>query len=126
MMKQGSGRPSSQGGQNSPGSTGSSGPGGQNHREHRDSVRDSARDSAPPSGFDLRTKRRKRCPFTAAGIKGHEIDYKDIETLSKFITERGKISPRRITGVSAHHQRFLALAIKRARFMALLPFVAKM
>lgn len=122
MMKQGNGRPSFQGGQNSPGSTGSHGSGGQSHREHRDS----ARESAPPSGFDLRSKRRKRCPFTVAGIKGHEIDYKDIETLSKFITERGKISPRRITGVSAHHQRFLALAIKRARFMALLPFVAKM
>lgn len=126
MMKQGSGRPSFQGGQSHSGSTGPSGAGGPSHREHRDSPRDAARESAPPSGFDLRSKRRKRCPFTAAGIKGSEIDYKDVETLFKFITERGKISPRRITGVSAHHQRFLALAIKRARFMALLPFVAKM
>lgn len=72
---------------------------------------------------DLRGKKRKRCPFTQAGIK--EIDYKDINTLTKFITERGKILPRRITGVSAHHQRLLAAAIKRARHMALLPFVAE-
>lgn len=72
---------------------------------------------------DLRGKKRKRCPFTQAGIK--EIDYKDINTLTKFITERGKILPRRITGVSAHHQRLLAVAIKRARHMALLPFVAE-
>ncbi len=68
-------------------------------------------------------KRRKQCPFTAAGVK--HIDYKDIETLSQFITERGKIIPRRITGVSCYYQRLLALAIKRARYMALLPFVAE-
>lgn len=68
-------------------------------------------------------KRRKRCPFSAAGIK--HIDYKDVDTLTKFITERGKILPRRITGVSAHHQRILAKAIKKARYMALLPFVAE-
>jgi small subunit ribosomal protein S18 len=59
----------------------------------------------------------------AAGIK--EIDYKDTNTLTKFITDRGKILPRRITGVSAFHQKLLALAIKRARHMALLPFVAE-
>lgn len=67
--------------------------------------------------------KRKSCPFTAAGIK--EIDYKDIDTLSQFITERGKIIPRRITGVSALHQKLLAAAIKRARHMALLPFVER-
>jgi small subunit ribosomal protein S18 len=71
---------------------------------------------------DFRTKRRKRCPFTAAGMK--KIDYKDIDTLTKFITDRGKILPRRITGVSAFHQKHLAKAIKQARYMALLPFVA--
>jgi small subunit ribosomal protein S18 len=76
------------------------------------------------SGVD-RTKRRKSCPFTAAGIKPHEIDYKDVNTLTTFITDRGKILPRRITGVSAHHQRFLSQAIKQARHMALLPFVAE-
>jgi len=74
-------------------------------------------------GNDYRNKKKKRCPFTASGVK--EIDYKDIDTLIKFITERGKILPRRITGVSAFHQRLLASAIKRARHMALLPFVAE-
>lgn len=68
-------------------------------------------------------KKRKQCPFTAAGI--YDIDYKDIQTLSMFVTERGKIIPRRITGVSALHQKLLANAIKRARHMALLPFVAR-
>ncbi|MCB1108911.1 MAG: 30S ribosomal protein S18 [Chlamydiia bacterium] len=75
--------------------------------------------------IDVKYKRRKRCPFSNAGIKPHEIDYKDIETLSRFITERGKILPRRITGISQRHQRFLAAAIKRSRYMALLPFVAQ-
>lgn len=69
---------------------------------------------------DMRRK-KKRCPFTQAGIE--QIDYKDIETLKRFITDRGKILPRRITGVSASHQRMLTNAIKRARHMALLPFV---
>ncbi len=67
--------------------------------------------------------RRKQCPFTSSGFK--DIDYKDTETLRRFITERGKILPRRITGVSAHFQRKLALAIKRARHMAILPFVGE-
>lgn len=79
---------------------------------------------APPEGpGDIRGKRKKRCPFTAAGLR--DIDYKDVETLSKFITERGKILPRRITGVSAFHQKRLAAAIKRSRHMALLAFVAE-
>ncbi len=73
--------------------------------------------------IDPRMRKRKRCPFTVANFG--EIDYKDIETLSKFITERGKILPRRITGVSAHYQRRLAKAIKRARHVALLPFMAR-
>lgn len=68
-------------------------------------------------------KKRKTCPFTSSGIK--HIDYKDLDTLKQFISERGKILPRRITGVSAYHQRQLAKAIKRARHMALLPFVAQ-
>jgi small subunit ribosomal protein S18 len=75
------------------------------------------------SGNSNQSVKAKPCPFTAAGVK--EIDYKDVETLKMFITERGKILPRRITGVSAYHQRKLAAAIKRARYMALLPFVAK-
>ena len=73
---------------------------------------------------DLKLRKKKRCPFTAANFA--DVDYKDIETLSKFVTERGKILPRRITGVSAYFQRRLAVAIKRARHVALLPFVAKM
>ncbi|NBO24295.1 MAG: 30S ribosomal protein S18 [Chlamydiae bacterium] len=72
---------------------------------------------------DLGLKKRKRCPFTEAGLKA--IDYKDIDTLLQFITERGKILPRRITGVSHHFQQLLAQAVKRARYMALLPFVAQ-
>jgi small subunit ribosomal protein S18 len=74
---------------------------------------------APDAGF----RKRKRCPFVEAGIK--HIDYKDIDTLSQFITERGKILPRRITGVSSHYQKLLTQAIKRARYIALLPFVSK-
>lgn len=77
------------------------------------------REEAP----DFRNKKKRQCPFTEAGIK--DIDYKDVETLNKFITERGKILPRRVTGVSAFHQKRLTLAIKRARMMALLPFVAE-
>lgn len=69
------------------------------------------------------TKKKKSCPFTAAGIK--HIDYKDLDTLSRFVTERGKILPRRVSGVSAGSQRKLVLAIKRARYMALLPFVSE-
>lgn len=77
--------------------------------------------SADPT--DPKMRKRKRCPFTAANFE--DVDYKDIETLLKFITERGKILPRRITGVSAYFQRRLAKAIKRARHVALLPFVAE-
>lgn len=73
--------------------------------------------------FPFAPKKKRSCPFTAAGVK--HIDYKDIETLSRFITERGKIIPRRITGVSAGFQRKLIKAIKQARYMALLPFVSQ-
>ncbi len=72
---------------------------------------------------DPRSRKRKQCPFTAAGVK--EIDYKDVDTLYKFITDKGKILPRRITGVSAYHQKHLVAAIKRARYIALLPFVSE-
>lgn len=71
---------------------------------------------------DRKSRKKKQCPFVEAGIK--EIDYKDTDTLKKFITDRGKILPRRITGVSAGNQRKLNIAIKRARYMALLPFDA--
>lgn len=65
-------------------------------------------------------RRRKFCRFTAEGIK--EIDYKDISLLKSYITENGKIVPSRITGTSAKYQRQLARAIKRARYLALLPY----
>ena len=68
-------------------------------------------------------KKKKTCPFKAAGFK--HIDYKDVETLRQFVTERGKILPRRITGVSYYFQRRLKVAIKQARYVALLPFVAE-
>ena len=67
--------------------------------------------------------RGKKCPFKNAGVK--KVDYKDVETLKCFITDNGKILPRRITGVSALFQKKLTKAIKRARQVALMPFVAK-
>ncbi|MDR0316148.1 MAG: 30S ribosomal protein S18 [Treponema sp.] len=65
--------------------------------------------------------KKKICKFCSQKLK---IDYKDADTLRRFITERGKILPRRITGTCAKHQRALAAAIKQARIIALLPFVA--
>jgi small subunit ribosomal protein S18 len=65
-------------------------------------------------------RRRKFCRFTAEGVK--EIDYKDLQTLKNYVTETGKIVPSRITGTSAKYQRQLSTAIKRARFLALLPY----
>ena len=66
-------------------------------------------------------RRRKTCPFTGTGAP--KIDYKDVRLLGRYISERGKIVPSRITAVSAKKQRDLAIAIKRARFLALLPYV---
>ena len=66
--------------------------------------------------------KKRVCKFCVQKLK---IDYKDSDTLRRFITERGKILPRRITGTCAKHQRALAVAIKRARIIALLPFVAE-
>ncbi|MFD1260772.1 MULTISPECIES: 30S ribosomal protein S18 [Entomomonas] len=65
-------------------------------------------------------RRRKFCRFTAEGVQ--EIDYKDLNTLKAYITETGKIVPSRITGTKAKYQRQLATAIKRARYLALLPY----
>lgn len=66
-------------------------------------------------------RRRKTCPFSGPDAIG--IDYKDVKLLQKFTTERGKIIPSRITAVSQKSQRELAQAIKRARFLALMPYV---
>jgi len=68
-------------------------------------------------------RRRKSCPFSGQGAPA--IDYKDTKLLSRFVSERGKIVPSRITAVSAKKQREMARAIKRARFLALLPYVLK-
>ncbi len=66
-------------------------------------------------------RRKKTCPFS--GANAPKIDYKDVKLLQRFISERGKIVPSRITAVSNKKQRILANAIKRARYMALLPYV---
>ncbi|MEC7592599.1 MAG: 30S ribosomal protein S18 [Pseudomonadota bacterium] len=66
-------------------------------------------------------RRRKSCPFS--GPNAPKIDHKDLKLLQRFVSERGKIVPSRITAVSAKKQRELARAIKRARFLALLPYV---
>jgi small subunit ribosomal protein S18 len=66
-------------------------------------------------------RRRKSCPFS--GPNAPKIDYKDVRLLSRFLSERGKIVPSRITAVSGKKQRELANAIKRARFLALLPYI---
>ncbi len=65
-------------------------------------------------------RRRKFCRFTAENVK--EIDFKDVDTLKAYITETGKIVPSRITGTRAKYQRQLATAVKRARYIALLPY----
>jgi small subunit ribosomal protein S18 len=68
-------------------------------------------------------RRRKSCPFSRKDAP--KIDYKDVKLLQRFVSERGKIVPSRITAVSAKKQRALSQAIKRARFLALLPYVLK-
>ncbi len=65
-------------------------------------------------------RRKRYCRFSAEGID--EIDYKDLNLLKSFISESGKIVPSRITGTSARYQRQLAVAVKRARYLALLPY----
>ncbi|MEK7245908.1 MAG: 30S ribosomal protein S18 [Pseudomonadota bacterium] len=82
---------------------------------------DGARKPAGRSGTFFR--RRKSCPFT--GDQAPKIDYKDVRLLMRFISERGKIVPSRITAVSAKKQRELATAIKRARFLALIPYAVR-
>jgi small subunit ribosomal protein S18 len=85
-------------------------------RDKRDK-RDKKTDKANTRG---NFRRRKFCRFTAEGVT--EIDYKDIQTLKNYILDTGKIVPSRITGTRSRYQRQLATAIKRARFLALLPY----
>jgi small subunit ribosomal protein S18 len=68
------------------------------------------------------SRHRKACPVCEGSIRN--VDYKDERRLSRFITERGKILPRRISGMCARHQRQVGTAIKRARFLAILPYIA--
>jgi small subunit ribosomal protein S18 len=70
-----------------------------------------------------RFRRRRICSFCVDKVD--EVDYKDVETLRRYVTEHGRIRPRRQTGTCAKHQRSLATAVKRARHLALLPFVAE-
>ena len=65
-------------------------------------------------------RRRKFCKFTAEGVK--ELDYKDLNTLRQYLTETGKIVPSRVTGTKARYQRQLQTAVKRSRFLALIPY----
>ncbi|MFA7495253.1 MAG: 30S ribosomal protein S18 [Acidithiobacillus sp.] len=87
---------------------------------NRDRDRDSDGDKRGGGNF---TRRRKFCRFKAEGVK--EIDYKDLKTLQAYVGETGKIVPSRITGTSNLYQRQLTTAIKRARFLALLPYVVR-
>jgi len=70
--------------------------------------------------FDKGFRRPRYCRFTAENVK--EIDYKDLDTLKEYMTETGKITPARVTGVKAKYQRQLTTAIKRARFLSLIPY----
>ena len=91
--------------------------------------RSGGRNSGPSSGSGRPAsrrpffRRRKSCPFS--GPNAPTIDYKDVKLLLRFVSERGKIVPSRITAVSTKAQRELAKAIKRARYLALLPYVVK-
>ncbi|HEX3499382.1 MAG TPA: 30S ribosomal protein S18 [Stellaceae bacterium] len=98
--------------------------------DHRDSGRDSGREGRDGArggagGGSRRPffRRRKSCPFS--GPSAPKIDYKDVKLLQRFVSERGKIVPSRITAVSTKKQRELAQAIKRSRFLALLPYALK-
>jgi small subunit ribosomal protein S18 len=86
---------------------------------------DAPRGGAAAAGATRRPffRRRKTCPFSSD--QSPKIDYKDVKLLQRFLSERGKIVPSRITAVSAKKQRLLAQAIKRARFLALLPYLLK-
>ena len=85
--------------------------------------------AAKPAETDEKSKKVRRAPKKKVCLykkkKNAVIDYKDVNRLKKFITEKGKIIPRRASGVCAEHQRDLSVAIKRARYMALLPYVGE-
>jgi len=98
------------------------------NREGREGGRDRDREGGGRGGRDDGARRpffrrKKTCPFS--GDNAPKIDYKDVKLLQRFISERGKIVPSRITAVSTKRQRELAQAIKRARFLGLLPYLVK-
>jgi small subunit ribosomal protein S18 len=100
-------------------SAGFAGPGDGREGEGREGGRD--RDGRGGGGRRPFFRRRKSCPFS--GPNAPKIDYKDVKLLQRFLSERGKIVPSRITAVSTKKQRDLAQAIKRARFLGLLPYL---
>ena len=86
----------------------------------RDNNRDRDRDGGKRAGGRMKRAKKKICSFCMDKAEG--IDYKDITKIRKYVTERGKILPRRISGNCAKHQRALTVAIKRARHIALMPY----
>ncbi len=82
-------------------------------------VREGRRDRSPSRRYFL--PRKKVCRFCEKDMR--DIDYKNVDILKRYVADRGKIAPRRLTGTCAYHQRKLSLAIKRARLLALLPFI---
>ncbi len=123
----GEGRPAAAGGEGRPAGPGGprreGGFGGPRHGGHHDRGRGGG--GVPVVSFPRRPffRRKKSCPFS--GPNAPKIDYRDVKLLQRFLSERGKIVPSRITAVSAKKQRELARAIKRARHLALLPYVIK-
>ena len=93
-----------------------------NNRQRENSSRPDA-NSRPAQPRRHFFRRRKTCPFSEPGAP--KIDYKDVRLLTRYTSEGGRIFPRRITAVSAKHQRTLANAIKRSRFLALIPYAVK-
>jgi len=98
-----------------------------NYKSNNSSNRDNGNDERNDKKFGGRkprgNKRRKVCYFTVNKVT--HIDYKDLDVLRKFVSERGKILPRRVTGTAAKYQRMLTIAIKRARQIALLPYTTE-
>jgi small subunit ribosomal protein S18 len=90
----------------------------------RNAERPAKPSSTPTAGRKQYFRRRKVCKFCDEKID--VIDYKDVKTIQQFVSERGKILPRRLTGTCSPHQRLLTLAIKRARNIAFLPFAAEL
>ena len=90
--------------------------------EAAEAARPERRERRPSGGRGMRRPRRKVCAFCVD--KMDYIDYKDVNRLRRYMTERGKIMPRRMSGTCAKHQRQLSIAIKRARAIALLPYTA--